>query len=344
MIDESGKATIVRLPNIMAVEILELLDVEPRRRASDLGEIEPGGSVFAADDLFVAMAPAKAEQIVEQGLRQETELVAIGLDAERAMALGKLGAVGAMDQRHMAIDRLGPSHRPDDRELAKSIVEMVVAADDMRDPHVVIVDDDREHVGGRSVGAKQDEIIEFTVLDRHLSLDLVVDRGLAFLRRLQPDDECAVALVGAIAPGADDLQWAAFALGEFALRSDLLRSHPAFIGMAAGQHLLCHLGMAVGEMRLEIGLAVPVEAKPFHSVEDRVDRRLGGSGLVGILDAKQKPSAVPARVEPVEQGGPRAADMKKTGGRRREARNDGACAHANILLAATVKVGVTDAA
>ena len=66
---------------------------------------------------------------------------------------------------------------------------MVVAADDVGDAHVVIVDHHREHVGRRAVGAEQHEIVELAVLDGDPALDLVLDRRLALARRLQPDHE-----------------------------------------------------------------------------------------------------------------------------------------------------------
>ncbi len=141
-----------------------------------MAEIEPFHRVLAADDLVVAMAPAEPEQIVEQGLGQDAELVAIGVDAERAMALGELRPVRPVDQRHVGVDRLGPAHRPDDRQLAEGVVEMVVAADHVGDAHVVIVDDDRQHVGRRAVRAEQHEIVDLAVLDRDPPLDLVLDR------------------------------------------------------------------------------------------------------------------------------------------------------------------------
>ena len=70
---------------------------------------------------------------------------------------------------------------------------MVVAADDVGDAHVVVVDHHREHVGRRAVGAEQDEIVELGVLDRDPALDLVVDHRLALARRLEADDEGLVA-------------------------------------------------------------------------------------------------------------------------------------------------------
>jgi hypothetical protein len=142
------------------------------------------------------MAPAEAQQIIEQRLGQDAELVAIGVDAERAVALAELGAVRAVDQRDMGVGRLGPAHRADDRQLAEGVVEMVVAADDVGDAHVVIVDHHRQHVGRRAVGAEQDEIVELGVLDGDPALDLVVDRRLALARRLEADDEGLVPLLG----------------------------------------------------------------------------------------------------------------------------------------------------
>ena len=89
--------------------------------------------------------------------------------------------------------------------------------------------------------------------------------------------------------------------------------------------------VAFGEMRLKIRLAVPVEAEPFHAIEDRVDRRLGGARLVGVLDPEHEAAAAMARVEPVEQGRAGAADVQEAGRRRRETGDDFACAHARIL-------------
>jgi hypothetical protein len=66
---------------------------------------------------------------------------------------------------------------------------VIVAADDMGDAHVVIVDHDRQHVGRRAVGAQQDEIVELGVADRDAALDQIVDHRLAFARGLDPHDE-----------------------------------------------------------------------------------------------------------------------------------------------------------
>ena len=76
--DQAGEAAVVGLADIMAVEILELLHVEARRRLADSGRGRTSATASSRrDDLVVAMAPAEAEQIIEQRLGQDAELVAI---------------------------------------------------------------------------------------------------------------------------------------------------------------------------------------------------------------------------------------------------------------------------
>ena len=110
--------------------------------------------------------------------------------------------------------------------------------------------------------------------------------------------------------------------------------------MATRHHRVRDLGVARGALELEHGVAVPVEAEPFEAGEDRVDRRLGRAGAVGVLDTEQELAAVVAGVEQVEQRGAGAADVEEAGRRRGEARDYGprgrrrwivACAQARLL-------------
>ena len=84
----------------------------------------------------------------------------------------------------MGIDRLRPTQRPDHRQLAEGVVQMVVAANDMGDPHVMIIDHDGEHIGRRSVGAQQHHVIKLGILHRHITLHRIVDGNGTALRCL----------------------------------------------------------------------------------------------------------------------------------------------------------------
>ena len=314
-----------RLAQIVRVEVGELHRVEARRRAADARQVEPLDRLLGRDDLVVAMAPAQPQQVVAQRLGQEAH-VAIGIDAERAVALAELGAVGPVDQRDMGIDRLGPAHRLDDLQLPEGVVEMVVAADHVRDAHVVVVDHDRVHVGRRAVGAQQDHVVELGVLDLDLALHGVLDHGLAVLRRLQPDHRRHArrrVLRIAIAPAAVIAHRHAGAALGVAHLLELLGRGVAVVGLALGQHLLGHLGVARRALELVDDVAVPIEAEPRQAVEDRLDGRGRRARAIGVLDAQQVLAAVMAGVQPVEERRARAADMQKAGGRGGEAGDDG---------------------
>ena len=202
--DQRQQLGVGHLAQIVRVEVGELHQVEARGRAADARQVEPFDRLLGRDDLVIAMAPAQPQQVVAQRRRQEAH-VAIGIDAQRAVALAELGAVGTVDQRDVGIDRLRPAHGADDLELAEGIVQVIVAADHVGDVHVVIVDDDGQHVGRRAVGAQQDHVVELCVLDLDLALHGILDHGLAALRCLEANDwrhagRCVLRV--AIAPAA----------------------------------------------------------------------------------------------------------------------------------------------
>ncbi len=81
-----------------------------------------------------------------------------------------------------------PAERLVDLRLACCVGEMIVAANDVGDAHVVIVHDDRQHIRRRAIGAQQDEIVEVLVGPGNPPLHLVVENGVSLLRRLEADD------------------------------------------------------------------------------------------------------------------------------------------------------------
>jgi hypothetical protein len=77
-----------------------------------------------------------------------------------------------------------------------------------------------------------------------------------------------------------------------------------------------------GAVELMHDLAVPMKLEPLEPVDNRVNRGLGRSLAIGVLDTQQHAPAVFSCVEPIEQSGPRAADVEETGWRGGEACND----------------------
>ena len=65
--------------------------------------------------------------------------------------------------------------------------QMLLGADDMRDLHVVIVDDDGEVVRRQTIGADEDEVAERFALPRHLAADQIVDGDVAVVGNMKTD-------------------------------------------------------------------------------------------------------------------------------------------------------------
>ena len=65
-------------------------------------------------------------------------------------------------------------------------------------------------------------------------------------------------------------------------------------------------------------LAVVIKSKPFHALEQGVDRLFCGTLQIGVLNAEQELSSAMAGVKPVENCGSDIADMNLSRGGRRE--------------------------
>ena len=83
----------------------------------------------------------------------------------------------------MRVERRLLPHRLQDQQLLGRVGVVVGAADDVRDAHVVVVDDDGEVVERRPVGAGDHEVVLERVLERRLAADDVLDRGDAVVGR-----------------------------------------------------------------------------------------------------------------------------------------------------------------
>jgi hypothetical protein len=64
---------------------------------------------------------------------------------------------------------------------------MVVAADDMGDVHVVVIDHHGEVVGRRAVGPQQDQVVQVAIAEGDRALDQVAHHRVAVLRAAEAD-------------------------------------------------------------------------------------------------------------------------------------------------------------
>ena len=241
------------------------------------------------------------------------------------MAFGELLAVGTVQQRQVGVaGRVDPERREDEQLLGR-VRQVVVAADDLGDPHVGVVDRDREVVDRGAVGARDHEVVLEAILERDRAANHIVDHGLPLVggaeanRRPLPGPRLA-AVSGATVVGLPG--------------AHLLGGRRVGIGASGVDQLGDSLAMGIGSLGLAQRPLVPVELEPAQRVEDLLDV-LGGRALaVGVLDPQHQRSAGPARREPVIECGPRPADVQGPGGRRCESDSRGG-AH-QLLIGAHV--------
>src|SRR5215469_18431566 len=125
-----------------------------------------------------------------------------------------------------------------------------------------------------------------------------------------------------MSPGAVIAWGAAFGARLFAHRLKFLGGRVAAIGLTLCEQLLGDLAVTLGARKLVNRLAIPIEPEPAQAIQDREDRALGRASLVGVFYAQQHLPARVFGVQPIEQGGPRTADMEIARRRRRKARDD----------------------
>jgi hypothetical protein len=227
------------------------------------------------------------------------------------MTLGELRAVGSENHRHVCIDRRLCTQCTEQVDLPRRVVQMIVAANDMSHLHVHIVDHDAEVVRRRAVGARDDQIVELTVVEGDVAVDHVLDDHVAVHRILETHHRVdtfarlrtvatrtviARILLGCGLPGAHLLQL-------------FLRAVTA-IRMTGLQELREHFAVPIHAPGLIERTLVVVQPEPLHTVENHLRRCFRGALAIRVLDAQDEFAAMTARVQPGEQRRPHAADMQ----------------------------------
>src|SRR6266849_8100943 len=158
-----------------------------------------------------------------------------------------------------------PTERVIDLLLPKRVVEVVVAADHMGYPHIVVVDHDREIVGRSAVCPQDDLIVELGIRNRNLALNMVADCRRALMRGFQPDDRghSGRGLRRIAVPPSPVIAYRTFfGTRPLAHRVELSRRAIATIGTPRCEELTSNFGVPCGTGGLVDDLAVPGEAEP----------------------------------------------------------------------------------
>ena len=213
----------------------------------------------------------------------------------------------------------------------------LLAAHDVGDTHLEVVDDHGEVVGGEPVGLEDDLVVGPG--RGHPSTDEVVELQGRVVRHEHPHDGrrgearerppllLALAEAQPVVPGG--------ALGSLLLLAHLgeaLGGAPASVGVSVGQQSV-HVGLVrVEPLALPVRRAgaadvrplVPDQPEPAQGVEDLPLGVLTEAGLVGVLDPQHEAPTLLAHEREVEERHVRRSDVRVAGRRRRHPQPDGA--------------------
>ena len=301
---------------VHAVQPSQLDLVEARRAAADVLQIKARDQLLGGQHrAVIAAAPPEQGQVVAHRLGQVAR-VAQFRHRGGAVALGQLAAVGSVQQRkvrvhgHRGLLAQASRLRPLEHEqLLGRVREVVLAAHDVADARVEIVDRDREVVQHGAVRASDHRVVEMDVLEARLATDEVVYDGRSLVRDAQAHRAARLGLppeppLGAVAA---------------LVFLDVLRGGARAVRAAGIEQRLLRLGVARAALALEHRTLVPVELEPAQRVDDR-GHVLGARALaVGVLDPQHELPLLVTREQPVEQRRAGPADVQLPRGRRREA-------------------------
>ena len=308
----------------LAVQPIEFVPVEAGSGLVDPIETEDLGGVVEVEALLHALrrGPAQQGHVVGQGFCG-VALVAEIIDRGDSIPLGELFAFLVEDQGGVGEFRGRCTKGGVEQQLLGGIGDVIFAADHVADGHGGVIHDHHEVVEGvadligRGPAGNDHVAAQVAAGPAHRTTDQVVpgDDGIVINAEANGGftsfgDEGLLLFGGQVA--------VTVVVAGGAIGGRLLLTHGgelgfggvAAVGLAGLQQLLNGGAMGLDSLALDHGFRVPVDPQPLQAFED-VRGVFGFAALlVGVLDAQQKFATEVPSEKPVEDRGPRRADVE----------------------------------
>ena len=267
----------------------------------DTGHIRRG---FALDERIelVRTKIANVGEFLKVDIRHGLYRIAKGLGT---FALGEFAAGVADGDGHMCVFRKRGIRKQGLPEglLARRVVEMLLAADDVCDVHQTVVHDARKVVRRKAVALSDNKIAYLLGGEGNLAADHVLDDDRMILGYGETDRYGPAFGAGFLGVfGAGEILWPGVGQGAFlslclfAKRIQLLGRFEAVIGFSFVQQLIDVLIVDVLALGLKVrpvgpadfGAFIPLDPEPLEVLHDLPGGGRGISLLVGVFDAEYK--------------------------------------------------------
>ena len=108
------------------------------------------------------------------------------------MAFGEFFPVGTENHGHVAVLRQCAAQRPQNINLTRGVVNVVIAANNVGDLHIPVVDNDTKIVCGRAIGACNNQVVQFAIVNTDGAFNEVVPACCSVLGGFETHDRFAV--------------------------------------------------------------------------------------------------------------------------------------------------------
>jgi len=159
---EVDEACQVRTLEMLLADPAELLLVEDGARLVDAGDGELLDELANREDLLVAVRPTEAGKEVDHCLGQVAG-VSVLEERGRTMPFGELLPIVPKQHRNVRKSWHWLPECLEEKDVLGRVVQVIIAADDVADLHVRIVNDDGEVVDETPVGTANHEVLEMIV-------------------------------------------------------------------------------------------------------------------------------------------------------------------------------------
>ena len=215
--------------------------------------------------------------------------------------------------------------------MLRCVGEVVLAANDVGDPHIGIVDHNGEVIERRAVGAQDHQVAtQGVAVNLDPPADKVINNNNARLnaeaqrRRLTGCDAGGRGFGGNRGAAAGVARWKFGRFTSLALCIEIAWGTEAGVGQPFGAELICHRGVALTSFRLSVWAAIAAlplcndtligaKAEPGEPCKNVGLKLLGGACGVGVFNAHDVRAAMTAREQQVEERRSRRTDVERAG-------------------------------
>ena len=314
-------------PDVFAVEVFQLFNVEDGGRLGDAAHLENFLQLVHGEDLLLAPgAPAQKRHIVDHRVGE----IALGdqiLVGGVAVALGHL--VVGVPHNGRAVDIAGniPTEALVQQVVLGGGGQVLAASDHMGDAHQVVVHHIGKVIGGQAVPLDQHLVVQGGIFHGDITEDLVVEGGGSLMGDTLADNVRLTGSGPAVRLFPAHIPAGVIAPVEFAgvlLRLALLAE--AAVGVALFHQQLRVLLVQGAALGLHIGAHRAAHVRAFvmlqvalsHGLVDHIHSAFHQTALIRVLNTEDELAVVVSCNKIGIESGPQIAHMHIAGGRGRK--------------------------